>query len=65
MEVTETRAALVMAFLLAVAVAGTITSPMPETLSYGISAGIVAFSLVVFAVGMKYGEYRASNVGRL
>ena len=59
MEVNETRAALAVALLLAVVVAPTLSSPMPEALRYGVSAGFVVVTLLVFAVGVKFGEYRA------
>lgn len=59
MRVTETRAAVIVAFLLAVVVAPTMSSPMPRALRYGISAGFVAVCLLVFAVGVKLGEYWA------
>jgi hypothetical protein len=59
MEVNETRAALAMALLLAVVVAPTLTSPMPDPLRYGVSAGFVVVCLLAFAVGTKFGAYRA------
>ena len=60
MEFNETRSALVMALLLAVVVGPTLSSPMPRALRYGVSAGIVVVCLVAFAVGTKFGEYRAA-----
>ena len=59
MEVNETRAAVVMALLLALVVAPTLSSPMPRGLRYGVSAGFVVVCLLAFAVGAKFGEYRA------
>ncbi len=62
MEITESKAAVVLSLLLAVVVAPTMSSPMPAGLRYGISAGFVVTLLLAFAVGVKYGEYRANNV---
>ena len=59
MEFTESKVAVVLALLLAIVVGPTMSSPMPAELRYGISVGFVAVLLVAFAVGVKYGEYRA------
>jgi hypothetical protein len=40
---------------------GTITSPMPTTLRYGITAGLLVFGLLVLFVGIRHGEYRATR----
>jgi hypothetical protein len=61
MELDETRTAVVMALLLAIVVAPTLSSPMPRSLRYGISVGFVAVCLLAFAVGTKFGEYRAGR----
>lgn len=51
----------VFAVLLVVIVAGTVTSPMPQMLSIGISAGLLVFGVITLFLGIKHGEYRASN----
>jgi hypothetical protein len=53
------------ALLLLVVVAGTITSPMPTTLSAGISVGLSVFGIVTLVLGIKHGEHRASRGERL
>jgi hypothetical protein len=53
------------ALLLFVVVAGTVTSPMPTTLSAGISVGLAIFGIVTLALGIKHGEHRATRSGRL
>jgi hypothetical protein len=57
-EVTTAAAFLV---LLAVALGGTLTSGMPRTISMMVSAGVVIFSILVLALGVKHGEYRATR----
>ncbi|WP_255196898.1 DUF7333 family protein [Halorarius litoreus] len=61
MEFDAKTTAAVFVVLLAVIVGGTVTSPMPQTISLGISAGLVVFGLVTLFVGVKHGEYRASR----
>ena len=60
-EFNETVTGAIFAVLLLVIVGGTITSPMPQTLSIGISAGLLVFGLVTLFIGVKHGEYRATR----
>lgn len=46
--------------LFAVLAGGTVTSPMPQPLSYGITAGLLVFGLLSLLIGVKHGEYRAA-----
>jgi hypothetical protein len=61
MEFDARTTGAVFAVLLLVLVGGTVTSPMPTTISLGISAGLVVFGLLTLFVGVKHGEYRASR----
>ncbi|MGM0591697.1 MAG: DUF7333 family protein [Halobacteriota archaeon] len=61
MEFTAQTTALLFAIPLLVIVGGTVTSPMPQPLSIGISVGIAVFGVFSLLVGVKHGEYRASN----
>jgi len=40
---------------------GTLTSPMPTTLSIGITVALVVFGLLMLLLGVKHGEYRSSQ----
>lgn len=51
----------VFVLLLLIIVGGTVTSPMPQPLSLGISAGLVVFGIVSLFLGIKHGEYRATR----
>ncbi|WP_101296353.1 DUF7333 family protein [Halegenticoccus soli] len=61
MEFDLPKTALLFAIPLLVIVAGTVTSPMPPALSIGISVGIALFGVFTLVVGIKHGEYRATN----
>lgn len=61
MEFDAKTTAAAFVVLLAVLVGGTVTSPMPQPLSLGISAGLVVFGLLTLFIGVKHGEYRATR----
>jgi hypothetical protein len=61
MEFDATKTGALFAIPLLVIIAGTLTSPMPRTLSVGISVGIALFGLFSLYVGVRHGEYRASR----
>jgi len=61
MEFDTTVTAVAFVVLFGVLAGGTLTSPMPQTLSLGITAGLLVFGLVVLFVGVKHGEYRATS----
>ena len=61
MEFDARTTGAVFVVLLLVLVGGTVTNPMPTTISLGISAGLVVFGLLTLFVGVKHGEYRASR----
>ncbi|WP_330630459.1 DUF7333 family protein [Halocatena halophila] len=61
MEFTQTNAVGALVVLLALLIGGTITSPMGTTLSLMISAGLLIFGVLVFLIGVKHGEYRATH----
>jgi uncharacterized transporter YbjL len=61
MEFNTTVTAAAFVVLFGVLAGGTLTSPMPQTLSLGITAGLLVFGLLVLFVGVKHGEYRATS----
>ncbi|WP_226012825.1 DUF7333 family protein [Halomicrobium salinisoli] len=61
MEFNQTVTAAVFAVVFLVIAGGTLTSPMPQPLSIGITVGLLVFGLVTLFVGVKHGEYRASS----
>lgn len=61
MEFNSRLTALLFAVPLLIIVGGTVTSPMPTTLSVGVSVGIALFGTLALGVGIKHGEYRATN----
>lgn len=58
-DTTVTAAAFVVLF--GVLAGGTLTSPMPQPLSFGITAGLLVFGLLSLFIGVKHGEYRATG----
>ncbi|WP_224269735.1 DUF7333 family protein [Haloprofundus salinisoli] len=46
---------------LLVIIGGTVTSPMPTTISVGVSVGIALFGVLALVVGIKHGEYRSTR----
>ncbi|WP_224447378.1 DUF7333 family protein [Haloprofundus salilacus] len=58
-DLTTTVALFVVPLL--VIIGGTVTSPMPTTISVGVSVGIALFGVLALVVGIKHGEYRAAR----
>jgi hypothetical protein len=58
-DLTTTVALFVVPLL--VIIAGTVTSPMPTTISVGVSVGIALFGVLALVVGIKHGEYRTTR----
>lgn len=61
MEFDLQKTVLLFAVPLLVIIAGTVTSPMPQALSIGVSVGIAVFGVLALVVGIKHGEYRATH----
>ncbi|WP_129114954.1 DUF7333 family protein [Halegenticoccus tardaugens] len=61
MEFDLPRTAILFAIPLLIIVGGTLTSPMPQPLSLGVSVGIALFGLFALYVGVKHGEYRTAR----
>ncbi|QCJ47689.1 MULTISPECIES: DUF7333 family protein [Haloprofundus] len=58
-DLTTTVALFVVPLL--VIIGGTVTSPMPATISVGVSVGIALFGVLALVVGIKHGEYRSTR----
>ncbi|MFC7045070.1 hypothetical protein ACFQH6_06225 [Halobacteriaceae archaeon GCM10025711] len=61
MEFNQTTTFGVFAVLLVVLLGGTLTSPMPQSVSMMVSGGLLAFGVVTLYLGIKHGEYRATH----
>ncbi|WP_327051557.1 DUF7333 family protein [Halomicrococcus gelatinilyticus] len=61
MKFDQTTTGIAFAVLLAVILGGTLTSGMPQQISMMVSVGLTVFGVVVLAIGVKHGEYRATN----
>ena len=61
MEFNTTTTAIAFIILLAILVGGTAMSPMSTSTVAIVSVGLVVFGVLSLALGVKHGEYRASN----
>lgn len=64
MEYDFPRAAGIVALLIAVGIAGLVGSGMMgvQTVLMMVAPSMAVFAAVVFVIGMKHGEFRATNV---
>lgn len=61
MEFDLQKTVLLFTIPLLVIIGGTVTSPMPQTISIGVSVGIALFGVLALVVGIRHGEYRATH----
>lgn len=61
MEFNTTTTAIAFIILLAVLIGGTVMSPMSTGTVAMVSVGLVVFGVLSLALGVKHGEFRASN----
>ena len=61
MECNKTTTAIAFIILLAVLVGGTAMSPMSTSTVAMVSVGLLVFGVLSLALGVKHGEFRASN----
>ncbi|SDM13043.1 hypothetical protein SAMN04487949_0971 [Halogranum gelatinilyticum] len=61
MEFDLQKTVLLFTIPLLVIIGGTVTSPMPQPISIGVSVGIALFGVLALVVGIKHGEFRATH----
>jgi hypothetical protein len=61
MEFDLQKTVLLFTIPLLVIIGGTVTSPMPQPISIGVSVGIALFGVLALVVGIRHGEYRATH----
>jgi purine-cytosine permease-like protein len=61
MELDELKTAVAFLGLFGILAAGTLMSPMSPTTVMMVMGGLLVFGVVTLLIGVKHGEYRASN----
>lgn len=61
MEFTATKSAIAFIVLFAVVISGTVMSPMSTSTVAMVSVGLFVFGILTLAIGVQYGEYRATH----
>lgn len=61
MELDQPKAIGSFVVLLAILLGGTFTSPMPTNVSMMVSVGLIVFGVLTFYIGIKHGEFRATQ----